>query len=89
MYHRDLAIFKKGEKKSKSSSTETMVEPPAKEKSRHGFRHNKNETPQGEPVQPEKIEDKQYGEEYTMIVADTQVDGNKFLQIFDNKKLIK
>ena len=26
------------------------------------------------------------GEDYTMVVVDTQVDGNKFLQIFDNKK---
>ena len=26
------------------------------------------------------------GEEYTMICVDTQVDGNKFLQIFDNSK---
>ncbi len=25
------------------------------------------------------------GKEYTMIVVDTHVDGNKFLQIFDNK----
>ena len=29
------------------------------------------------------------GEEYTMIVVDTNVDGNKFLQIFDNKKEVK
>jgi len=26
------------------------------------------------------------GEEYTMICVDTHVDGNKFLQIFDNSK---
>lgn len=26
------------------------------------------------------------GEEYTMICVDTRTDGNKFLQIFDNKK---
>jgi hypothetical protein len=59
-----MLIFKKGEKKSKNSSAETMVESPVKEKSRRGFRHNKNETPQGEPlpVQPEKLEDKQYEE---------------------------
>lgn len=29
------------------------------------------------------------GEDYTMIVVDTHVDGNKFLQIFDNAKEIK
>lgn len=29
------------------------------------------------------------GEEYTMVVVDTHTDGNKFLQIFDNKKEIK
>lgn len=28
------------------------------------------------------------GTEYTMIVVDTRVDGNKFLQIFDNSKEI-
>jgi len=28
------------------------------------------------------------GQEYTMIVVDTRTDGNKFLQIFDNKKEI-
>jgi hypothetical protein len=28
-------------------------------------------------------------EDYTMICVDTQVDGNKFLQVFDNKKRIK
>ena len=26
------------------------------------------------------------GEEYTMIVVDTETDGNKFLSVFDNKK---
>lgn len=26
------------------------------------------------------------GKDYTMVVVDTQTDGNKFLQIFDNKK---
>lgn len=29
------------------------------------------------------------GEEYTMVVVDTHTDGNKFLQIFDNKKEVK
>lgn len=29
------------------------------------------------------------GEEYTMICVDTQTDGNKFLQIFDNSKELK
>jgi len=29
------------------------------------------------------------GEDYTMICVDTHTDGNKFLQIFDNKKEIK
>lgn len=29
------------------------------------------------------------GKDYTMIVVDTQTDGNKFLQIFDNAKEIK
>lgn len=29
------------------------------------------------------------GEAYTMICVDTRVDGNKFLQIFDNSKEIK
>jgi hypothetical protein len=29
------------------------------------------------------------GDEYTMICVDTHTDGNKFLQIFDNKKEIK
>lgn len=29
------------------------------------------------------------GEDYTMICVDTRVDGNKFLQVFDNKKEIK
>jgi len=29
-----------------------------------------------------------YGKEYTMICIDTQTDGNKFLQIFDNNKQI-
>ena len=29
------------------------------------------------------------GEDYTMIVVDTHVDGNKFLQIFDNSKELK
>lgn len=29
------------------------------------------------------------GKDYTMIVVDTHTDGNKFLQIFDNKKEIK
>lgn len=29
------------------------------------------------------------GAEYTMVVVDTHVDGNKFLQIFDNAKEIK
>lgn len=29
------------------------------------------------------------GEEYTMVVVDTHVDGNKFLQIFDNSKEVK
>ena len=29
------------------------------------------------------------GEEYTMVVVDTHVDGNKFLQIFDNAKEVK
>ncbi len=29
------------------------------------------------------------GEEYTMVCVDTRTDGNKFLQIFDNKKEIK
>jgi len=29
------------------------------------------------------------GEDYTMICVDTRTDGNKFLQIFDNKKEIK
>lgn len=28
------------------------------------------------------------GEEYTMVCVDTQVDGNKFLQVFDNSKRI-
>ena len=28
------------------------------------------------------------GEDYTMVVVDTHTDGNKFLQIFDNKKEI-
>ena len=29
------------------------------------------------------------GKDYTMICVDTHTDGNKFLQIFDNKKEIK
>jgi hypothetical protein len=29
------------------------------------------------------------GEEYTMVVVDTHVDGNKFLKIFDNANEIK
>lgn len=29
------------------------------------------------------------GKDFTMICVDTQTDGNKFLQIFDNKKEIK
>lgn len=29
------------------------------------------------------------GEEYTMVVVDTHVDGNKFLQIFSNEKEMK
>ncbi len=29
------------------------------------------------------------GQDYTMISVDTHVDGNKFLQIFDNKKEVK
>jgi hypothetical protein len=29
------------------------------------------------------------GDEYTMVVVDTHTDGNKFLQIFDNKKEVK
>ena len=29
------------------------------------------------------------GADYTMIVVDTHTDGNKFLQIFDNKKEVK
>jgi hypothetical protein len=29
------------------------------------------------------------GKEYTMVCVDTHTDGNKFLQIFDNKKEIK
>jgi len=29
------------------------------------------------------------GKDYTMICGDTRCDGNKFLQIFDNKKEIK
>lgn len=29
------------------------------------------------------------GEDYTMICVDTHVDGNKFLQVFDNTKEIK
>lgn len=29
------------------------------------------------------------GKDYTMIVVDTQTDGNKFLSIFDNKKQVK
>lgn len=29
------------------------------------------------------------GEEYTMIVVDTHMDGNKFLQIFNNSKEVK
>lgn len=29
------------------------------------------------------------GKDYTMIVVDTQTDGNKFLSIFDNSKEIK
>ncbi len=29
------------------------------------------------------------GKDYTMICVDTNTDGNKFLQIFDNKKEIK
>jgi hypothetical protein len=28
-------------------------------------------------------------EDYTMIVVDTHTDGNKFLQVFDNKKEVK
>lgn len=29
------------------------------------------------------------GKDYTMIKVDTETDGNKFLQIFDNRKQIK
>lgn len=29
------------------------------------------------------------GEDYTMICVDTRTDGNKFLQVFDNKKEIE
>lgn len=29
------------------------------------------------------------GAQYTMVVVDTHVDGNKFLQIFDNEKEVK
>lgn len=29
-----------------------------------------------------------YGEDYTMVCADTRVDGNKFLMIFDNTKRV-
>lgn len=29
------------------------------------------------------------GKDYTMVAVDTQTDGNKFLQIFDNSKEIK
>ena len=28
------------------------------------------------------------GEKYTMVCADTQTDGNKFLMVFDNKKFL-
>ena len=29
------------------------------------------------------------GEDYTMVCVDTHVDGNKFLQVFDNSKEVK
>lgn len=57
-----MLIFKKGEKKSKSSSTETMVESPVKSEKKHWHRHKDNSDPTMQPVQPEKLEDNQYEE---------------------------
>ena len=54
-----MLIFKRGGKKSKNSAPKMIGEPPVGEKSRREFKHNKNETSQGESTQPEK---KQYEE---------------------------